>query len=77
MKKRIIWILPLCLAVICFVANFMFGQPTLTKDGVLHEPLFFLIPLGFLCLFIALSAAVTQLVVAFLHKKAENDDSNE
>lgn len=77
MKKNFFFIiLPLLLAVVCFGIHFTFGQLTLTKDGLLHEPLFFVIPLGYLFLFIAFSAIITRIVVFFLQKKIKQKEED-
>ena len=38
---------------ICFIAS-MFTEPTVQPDGMLHEPYFFLIPIGYLLFFISI-----------------------
>ena len=38
---------------ICFIAS-MFTESTVQPDGMLHEPYFFLIPIGYLLLFISI-----------------------
>lgn len=55
---RRLWLLTLVLAVACAVASALFGGAEVDASGMLHEPLFGLIPIGFALLLIALLLAI-------------------
>lgn len=52
-KKYLFAILPLFMSVICFL-GYRTTSSTITPDGLLIEPGFFLIPVGYLFLFISI-----------------------
>lgn len=63
----------LSIGVLCFVANivaqmFETTKSSMTPDGFLKEPFFFLIPIGYICIGIGLLALIFKLIMKFLRR---------
>lgn len=57
--KKYIYILPFILGVFCFIISGV-SDSHITPDGVLIEPFFFLIPVGYVWLFIGIIMSLTK-----------------
>jgi len=69
MKKYLISLISIFISIVCIVSYNIIGSEVLA-DGTLVEP-FFLIPLGWLFIFIALISGVTVFVISFYKKSEE------
>lgn len=63
-RLRSLWLLTLCLSIACWAALALFGSSRIDTHGILHEPLFGLIPVGFSLLFIALVLVLLDLALS-------------
>lgn len=65
--KKYIYILPFILGIFCFIASGIYGS-NITPNGILIEPFFFLIPVGYICFFIGMIMFLTK-VSFILYKR--------
>ena len=64
---RAVWISALCLAVACWAILGMFGVSWIDEPGILHEPLFGLIPISFALLGAAILLAAADILIKVLN----------
>lgn len=57
--KKFIYILPFILGILCFITSAISGS-TVTSDGILIEPFFFLIPIGYICFLIGIIMCLSK-----------------
>lgn len=70
--KKSIYILPFVLGASCFIGSSIMGS-TITSDGLLVEPFFFLIPIGYVFLLIgALMLGFKGLSNIYIYKLRES-----
>lgn len=64
-RLRLVWMLTLCLSITGWVILVLFGTSEVDDNGVLHEPLFGLIPISYFLLFVAILLAVVDTILRF------------
>ncbi|EGT3616015.1 DUF3955 domain-containing protein [Clostridium perfringens] len=66
--KKLFYILPFILGICCFIGSSL-APSTVLPDGFLYEPYFFLIPIGYIFIFIGILAAISKGIFTMCKKK--------
>lgn len=70
--KKYIYILPFILGIFCFIISGISGS-SIAPNGMLIEPFFFLIPIGYICFFIGIIIFLTKFLF-ILYKRLKKSN---